>query len=81
MRWKGIWTYELAGILLAIGAALLLSFREHNTLDARYLLLLVAGAAGISWTVGYVMGYLTEKGLEPTGEGEGEERTTGPGKG
>jgi len=78
VEWKGSWTYELAAGLLAIGAALLLHFRQHNTLEEWYLLLLLAGATIISFTVGFVLGYLTERGLEP---GDGLEGLSGAAEG
>ncbi len=62
------WTYGLVGAILAVGGLLLLMYRDMNTIDPWYLLLLVAGTAGVSFSVGTILGYLTEKGLEPTSD-------------
>ncbi|NIU49427.1 MAG: hypothetical protein GWN74_10110, partial [Thermoplasmata archaeon] len=42
--------------------------RDMNTLSPWYLLLFVVGTAFVSFLVGYILGYLTEEGLEPTSE-------------
>ena len=55
--------------MLAAGAALLVHHRSTSTMDPWYLLLLVLGVSGVSFTVGWVLGYLTESGAEPGSEG------------
>ncbi len=57
--------FGFGAALLAVGAALLLCYRDINTMDVWYLALLVIGAIIISFTVGYVLGYLTEDGMVP----------------
>ena len=57
--------FGLGAALLAVGAALLLIFRDNNTMDVWYLILLVIGTVIISFTVGYVLGYVTEDGAVP----------------
>lgn len=51
----------LGAALLAVGAAVLLFYRDINTMNVWYLALLVIGSTIISFTVGYVLGYVTEK--------------------
>ncbi len=57
--------FGLGAALLAVGAALLLYYRDINTMDVWYLALLVIGTIIISFTVGYVLGYVTEDGTAP----------------
>ncbi|UCC93874.1 MAG: hypothetical protein JSW25_04180 [Thermoplasmata archaeon] len=57
------------GALLALGGVLLVYYGEMNTMDPWYLLLLVVTTGGLSFTVGYVLGYLADKGLGPSSEG------------
>ncbi len=57
--------FGLGAALLAVGAALLLYYRDINTMDVWYLSLLVIGTIIISFTVGYVLGYLTEDETAP----------------
>ena len=57
--------FGLGAALLGVGAALLLYYRDINTMDVTYLALLVIGTIIISFTVGYVLGYLTEDGTTP----------------
>ncbi len=57
--------FGLGAALLAAGAALLLHYRDINTMDVWYLALLVIGTIIISFTVGYVLGYLTEDETAP----------------
>lgn len=57
--------FGLGAALLAVGAALLLYYRDINTMDVWYLALLVIGTIIISFTVGYVLGYLTEDETAP----------------
>jgi hypothetical protein len=52
-------------VLLAVGAGLLLFYRDINTMDPWYLALLVIGTVIVSFTVGYVLGYVTEDGTVP----------------
>lgn len=62
------WTYGLVGAILAAGGLMLFLYRDMNTLDPWYFLLLVAGTLVVSFVVGYILGYFTEKGLEPTSD-------------
>ena len=55
----------LGAALLAVGAALLLFYRDINTMGVWYLALLVIGTTIISFTVGYILGYVTETGTDP----------------
>ncbi len=57
--------FGLGAALLGVGAALLLYYRDINTMDVTYLALLVIGTIIISFTVGYVLGYLTEDETAP----------------
>ncbi len=57
--------FGIGATLLAIGAASLLFYRDINTMDVWYLALLVIGTIIISFTVGYILGYLTEVGTGP----------------
>jgi hypothetical protein len=54
---------------LAAGGLLLLYHRDMNSMDPWYLLLFVAITLGMSFLVGYVLGYLGDKGLGPSSEG------------
>jgi hypothetical protein len=47
----------------------LLIRREEYTIDPWYAALLVVGTAGVSFGVGWALGYLTESGLTPGSEG------------
>lgn len=55
----------IGAALLAVGAAPLLFYRDINTMDVWYLALFVIGTVIISFTVGYVLGYVTEDGTVP----------------
>ncbi len=57
--------FGLGAALLSVGAAVLLYHRDINTMDVWYLALLVIGTVIISFTVGYVLGYITEDGTVP----------------
>jgi len=57
--------FGIGAALLAVGAALLLFYRDINTMDVWYLALLVIGTVIVSFTVGYVLGYVTEDGTVP----------------
>ena len=57
--------FGLVAALLSVGAGLLLYYRDINTMDVWYLALLVIGTIIISFTVGYVLGYVTEDGAVP----------------
>ena len=57
--------YGLSGAVLAAGALVLFYYRDMSTMDPWYMLLLVAGVSGVSFTVGYVAGYISEIGLQP----------------
>lgn len=59
------WTFGLGGVLLAVVGLLLFIHRELNSMEARYLALLVLGTVGVSFAVGWVLGFLTESGTEP----------------
>ena len=48
---------------------MLLLFRDEASIDPWYMALLVLGTAGVSFGVGWVLGYLTESGLDPGSEG------------
>jgi hypothetical protein len=61
----------LVALALGVGATALLLYRDHLTMDPWYLLLLVVGVTGISFAVGWVLGYLTESGIAP-GPGDRE---------
>jgi hypothetical protein len=62
------WTVGLAAAMLGIGAVALLYWGDMVTIDPWYMVLFVGGTAGISFLVGYVLGYLTETGIEPSSE-------------
>ena len=62
--------FGFVGALLAVGAALLIIYRDINTMDVWYLALLVIGTIIISFTVGYVLGYVTEDGAVPGSDPE-----------
>jgi hypothetical protein len=57
--------FGLGAALLAVGAAVLLFYRDINTMNVWYLALLVIGTVIVSFTVGYVLGYVTEDGTIP----------------
>lgn len=57
--------FGLVAVLLSVGAGLLFYYRDINTMDVWYLALLVIGTIIISFTVGYVLGYVTEGGAVP----------------
>ena len=57
--------FGIGAVLLAVGAAVLLFYRDINTMDVWYLALLVIGTVIVSFTVGYVLGYVTEDGTVP----------------
>lgn len=61
----------LAGAVLAAAAAVLLAFRGSLTMGVTDLLLMVVAVTGISFAVGWVLGYLTESGMSP-GPGQRE---------
>lgn len=60
------WVYGLVGAALAAGGLALLLFNELNTIPVPYLVLLVGGTVGVSFAVGYVLGYVAESGLWPS---------------
>lgn len=61
----------LAGAVLAVGAVVLVLWRDLGDIDLLYLLLLVGGTAGVSFTVGYVAGLVSEGTFaSPPGEGD-----------
>jgi hypothetical protein len=62
------WTYGLVGAVLFAGGLLLLFYRDMNTMDPWYMLLFLSITVGISFLVGYVLGYLADKGLGPFSE-------------
>ena len=62
--------FGLVAVLLSVGAGLLLYYRDINTMDVWYLALLVIGTIIISFTVGYVLGYVTEDGAVPGSDPE-----------
>ncbi len=62
--------FGLVAALLSVGAGLLLYYRDINTMDVWYLALLVIGTIIISFTVGYVLGYVTEDGAVPGSDPE-----------
>jgi hypothetical protein len=66
-----VWTYGLGGILLGLGAVALLMFRDQGSLGWQLVALVLGGTTGISFVVGYVMGYIAESGLGP-GSREGQ---------
>ena len=57
--------FGIGAVLIAVGAAVLLFYRDINTMDVWYLALLVIGTVIVSFTVGYVLGYVTEDGTVP----------------
>ncbi len=57
--------FGLGAAFLAAGAALLIIYRDVNTMEELYLALLVIGTIIISFVVGYVLGYVTEDGAVP----------------
>jgi hypothetical protein len=61
----------LSGAVLAAAAVVLFALRDSLTMEVQDLLLLVALVTGISFAVGWVLGYLAEGGLAP-GPGERE---------
>ncbi|MCJ2541223.1 MAG: hypothetical protein LN414_08140 [Candidatus Thermoplasmatota archaeon] len=65
---SGGWTFGLTGACLAVGAVVLLFYRDMSTMDPWYLLLIAGVSAGLSFLVGYVLGYLTGSGLVPSSE-------------
>lgn len=70
MTTRGI-TFGLPAALLGAGAGVLLYYVDMGTIGPWYTLLLVGGTAGVSFGVGYVLGHLTENGIEPS-SGDGE---------
>ena len=60
---RGGLAHGLAAALLGAGAVVLLLYRDRAGIDPWYLSLLVGGTAGVSFCVGYVLGYLTEGGM------------------
>lgn len=60
-----VWSYGLGASLLAVGGVALYQYREWNSMDPWYLALLLLGTAGMSFSVGWVLGYLTGTGLAP----------------
>jgi zinc transporter ZupT len=64
----GGWTYALMGAILASGGLVLFFYRDMNTMDPWYMVLFVGTTLGLSTLVGYVLGYLTNEGLEPSSE-------------
>ena len=59
------WTFGLGGVLLAITGLVLFIHRDLNSMEVGYIALLVLGTIGVSFAVGWVLGFLTESGTEP----------------
>lgn len=60
--------HGFAGALLLAGAAVLILYRDMVTIDPWYVVLLLVGSAGASFTVGYIAGFLTEGGFGPSSD-------------
>jgi len=58
----------LVGAGLMAGALVLFHYRDMSTIDPWYMLMLVGGASGISFLVGYVAGYLPDMRKDPSSE-------------
>ena len=59
------WSYGLGAALIAVGGVALFHYREWSSIDPWYLAFIILGTAGMSFAVGWTLGYLTGSGLEP----------------
>jgi hypothetical protein len=55
------WTFSLFLGLIATGAVVLFTFRVHNSMATILLVGIVIGTSGLSFVVGFVMGYLVDR--------------------
>jgi hypothetical protein len=61
-------TYGLGAALLGVGGAVLFLYGDLATIDPWYMTLLVGMVSGMSFIVGYVLGYITDRGIAPGSE-------------
>jgi hypothetical protein len=65
------WFYATGALLLGVGGAALVLLRDLGSLEPHLVALILGGTSGISFVVGYVMGYIAEGGLGPGPKDDG----------